>query len=377
MKTLFIDLAMTGQCNMRCSYCSESGKQYGDKLDEKMIPALLNFLDNLLLSDFYKKNYGGLRLGFWGGEPTLKYKQIMEIVEHFRYNDNVTFMMFTNGFQMPDELAQFIIDLKEIDLKENTKFYVQISYDGNPIHDLKRVKVGGGSTSTEVLATINWARENQVPYSLKSTITIDTLRYLYDAFVDVSSLTSGISSVDYFPTLDYFNAEIVTEDFEAHLEAMKLNLKKIASHILKLKKQGKPAPSFKWFESSVASCSAGMDLFVVDVDGRIYACHGTLYTPTKQDHFIQTIYDEDLKGLLEANVRHSKIFGNSPEECKNCEALFCVRCNAVRYSVSNKETYEEKWTDYANRPDLCRVYKEAGLIGRAFKRIEKTIQVTS
>jgi radical SAM protein with 4Fe4S-binding SPASM domain len=368
-KTLYIDLAMTGQCNMRCAYCSESEKQYGDKLDESMIPSLLSFLDELLASDFYRRSYSSLCLGFWGGEPTLKYKQIIEIVEHFRANDSVRFMMYTNGFKMPAELANLLIDLRDVKLHEGTKFYIQISYDGAPIHDLKRVKVGGGSTSTEVLATIAWARANKIPYSLKSTITVDTFKYMYDAFVDVTSLASGVVGVDYFPTLDYFNAEVASEHFEAHLEDMRLNLKKIAAHILARKRQGQPVPSFKWFESSIASCSAGIDMFVVDVDGRMYACHGCLYTPTKQDHFVQSIYDAGFKGLEDASAKHGACFGASPDECKSCEALFCVRCNAVRYSVSDKGTYEERWTDYTNRADLCKVYKEAGKIGRAFKHL--------
>ena len=369
--TLYFDLAVTGQCNMRCAYCSESGMNYENKLNAEIIPTFISFIDGVLKSTFFK-DYENLVIAFWGGEPTLKYQEIIEVVTHFKNDDRVKFMLYTNGFKIPDSLKDLLLSLKDVKLKDQrNKFYVQISYDGSPIHDLKRVKIGGGSTSKEVLESIKWVRENGVPYSLKSTITVDTLKYLYEAFLDVTSLSSGGLGEDYFPTLDYYNAEMDHEFFEQHLEDMKLNLKKIAAHILNLRKRGVTPPTFKWFNSSAASCTAGIDLFAIDVDGKVYACHGCFYTITKNDHFAQTIFDDNLDGIVAMKAKHGACFGNTPEECNNCEALFCVRCNAVRYSVSEKETFKEKWNDYTNRPDLCRVYKEAGLIGRAFKRIEK------
>ena len=90
-KFLHFDINMTGQCNLRCTYCTEAGNDYSPKNCDAIIPSMIVFFDRVLQSDLMKQ-YDGLCINFWGGEPTLKTDSIIELVEHFQNNPKVRFL---------------------------------------------------------------------------------------------------------------------------------------------------------------------------------------------------------------------------------------------------------------------------------------------
>jgi len=350
---------------MRCAYCTESG-MYTTTNCEAIVPEFCDFIDRIINSG------ERVSIGFWGGEPSLKSDVIIEITNRYLDDDRVKFFIYTNGFNTPPKLLGLIYSLKDKMVQGEPKFFTQISYDGQPIHDLKRKRGSqDGTTSMEVRATIQWAKQNRIPFSLKSTITMDTLQHLYEAYMDVNSLvvggnTSSVSS--YFPTLDYFNNFEDDEHLEEYLQSMRDNLKRIAATMITAQRKNLPYADFKWFTSSKADCSAGVGMFSVDTDGSLYVCHGCFYTDKKEDHLVGHIKDP-ISILAASKEKHSACANLTPIECKSCEATFCVRCNTVRYSVSEKETYGERWKDYTNNHMLCHVYKEIGKISRAYQRI--------
>jgi radical SAM protein with 4Fe4S-binding SPASM domain len=253
-----------------------------------------------------------------------------------------------------------------------SKFLTQISYDGQPIHDLKRRRVGGQSTSEDVLKGIQWAITSEIPFTLKSTITIDTFKHLYEAYRDFNALVGTnkfMYGQGYFPTVDYFNDVVGgDETLNGYIEDLKANMKQIAAFMIQERRAGRNPIDFSWFGDNRADCVAGVNLFSVDIDGRIFVCHGCFYTSKKEDHYVGRVTD-DINVLKISQEKHGPYVHKNPAECATCEATFCVRCNTVRYSVSEKPTYEERWKDYTNNPNLCRIYKEAGKISRAFRKI--------
>ena len=367
---LNFDLNVTQQCNMRCAYCVESG-MYNTTNCEKILPDFLNFIDKILAHT--DKN---VKIGFWGGEPTLRADLMLDVVERYELNPRVAFMMYCNGYKMPDRLASMLLRLKDVRVEGEPKFFSQFSYDGLPVHDIKRrTTQTGQATSEEVRSTILWAKESKIPFSLKATLTMDTLKYLSDAYTDVNALLLGSESyfgVGYFPTLDYFN-DIQDDLLETHISEMCVNLKKIAVMMLSAQKEGKPYSPFRWFDATKADCNAGVELFSVDTDGKIYVCHGCFYSPKKEDHLLGCVTD-DISILEKSAKKHAPVLHLNPTECSTCEAMFCVRCNVIRYSVSEKLTYEDRWKDYTNNLGLCRIYKEAGKVARAYHKILKTLR---
>lgn len=366
--SLNIELNITNQCNLRCSYCSEFGK-YNSKNFGDIKEKFYVFFDDLLKSDFFNKNYSDIALYFWGGEPTLESNLILEIVRRYEDNKNVRFMMYTNGYDMPEKLKEKIKNLKYETVGQHRKFFTQISYDGNPIHDIKRKTTHKGSSSDKVIDLIKWYGKNNIPFSIKSTVTYDTLKYIYEAYVDITNLVNEFDSFygfGYFPTLDYFNHHS-GDNIEEYKKDMVDSLKKLIFYLLKNDKKIKNV-NFKWFLDSKANCSAGADLFSIDTNGDITACHGCLYT-NNRDHVLGHI-DDGVSCIEIASEKYRKLMPITPEECKTCIATFCVRCNTVRYENSTKDTFEEKWNDYTNNNALCSIYKEAGKMTRVYNKLK-------
>ena len=370
MSTLTIELNVTKYCNMRCDYCTEAD-QYATNNCEDILPEYFNFIDKLIASDYFKQHYNGLCLTFWGGEPTTQPKVMLEIIDYYQEIPQIGFMVYTNGNFMPPELATRIESLKSIRTDYGSpKFFTQISYDGLPIHDLKRKTLHGERTSARVLKTITWAKTTGIPFSLKSTITMDTLKYLYEAYLDVSSVYQGSS---YFPTLDVINL-VDLDTLEENIHDLKENLKKIVVHMVHQKRKKLPQASFMWFANSKANCAAGVSSFIIDTDGSIYSCHGCLYSDLKKDHLVGNISD-DISVLDIARQKLEGCLQESPEECASCPATFCARCNVIRYEHSSKESYQDRWKDYTDIPSVCRVHREIGIFSRAFQALTtETIQ---
>jgi radical SAM protein with 4Fe4S-binding SPASM domain len=359
-----MDLNLTNQCSLRCTYCVETGLFKAKNCDE-IIPQFYEWIDRFIVSDFFKASFDVLHISLWGGEPTLEWDTIFRLMERYLGDNRVMFMLYTNGYSVPGSLRKMIVNASELHKKDpdkHSEFRLQVSYDGQPIHDLCRRTVDGKPTADQVLKTLRWAQDAGVEHSVKSTITFDTLKHLYEAWADVNAISSGRYS--YFPTLDYvhFATPEQVKLLDGYIEEMKTGMKRIAAALLTAKREGKAASEFRWFRPSRDKCAAGIRLFGLDVDGKIYSCHSAMYSPAKSDHLIGTLADDF--SIFEKSV--SKHPNTRPAECSSCDAIFCVSCNTTKYPLSSKGTYEERWSDYTVVESSCRVYREMGKVTRAY-----------
>ncbi len=365
-----LDWNLTNQCSLRCSYCVESG-HFEERSGAPLGPRLYQWIDRFLESDLLKSNYDGLAIAFWGGEPTLEWPAICALVERYLPDPRMSFILYTNGYHLPEEMQRLLIKVNETVRAKNGRMPLvfQISYDGQPIHDLCRRTVTGKPSATKVVETIRWAQEHAVPYEVKSTVTVEHLKHLYAAWKDVSDLTYG--KARYFPTVDYFNPITPEQerDLDVHLSEMKVELRKIAAAILAAKKDGRRVSDFKWFEPARHPCQAGQGTFGLDVDGKIYSCHSALYSKAKSDHYVGTLED-DFSIFTAAADKHC---GLKPEVCRTCDAVFCLACNVGKYQLSKKETYLERWMDFGVSESTCRIYREISKVTRAFVEMRDAV----
>lgn len=107
---------LTEQCNLRCEYCYVDFKN--KVLD---IAVAKNIVDFFLMQDWGEKNFA-----FFGGEPLLEYKRLVEIVEYISKQSKekwkkVQYSIATNFTIVNNEIADF---LKEHD------FNIHISFNG-------------------------------------------------------------------------------------------------------------------------------------------------------------------------------------------------------------------------------------------------------
>ena len=355
-RTYNVDLNVTRECNFQCSYC------FTDTKGEKVFTGYDNFkkfISKLLTSSFFKDNYELLCINFWGGEPTLEPAEIVNLMNDLQHYDNVRFFIFSNGYDLHGYLKDALLSYKDVKVGIHPKVCIQVSYDGAPIHNMYR-RSFGKLTSKEVLDNIKWLDVNKIPYVIKSTIRPQAFKHMYDAYMDIKRLASELTAtgfyknVNYFPTIDYYSSEQYSKDeMNQYCEALETSLVRIAAEEAKTP-QGN---FFKWFEHSRAICATGQHMIAVDTNENIYVCHGCLYGDSKEKHLIGNINNDNIIEKLE---ELSKYFGENIDdegECKECDVIFCLRCNHVKYENSKKTKYLEKWRDYTDQPNLCRFYK--------------------
>lgn len=360
-----VDVMLTNRCSMKCEYCIENEYDNyhintdNDNKEYKLEDVLL-FLDKLLEYCVNTGEYYGIEIHLWGGEPTLKLNKIRTIIEHFIDNDNVRFMISSNGYHI-DKFLDYInnpkIKFKKV-VDGSYYFFTQISYDGAAIQSRKRLDRNNKDTVNAVNDSIQYLRENALPHALKSTITLDTFQYLYDAYYDI---VQNLGFIDYFPTIDYRSYIInqySEEEFQLYLNTLKQQLYKIIKDYEAKQIQQYGFSKFLWLNYDRRICAVGWSMCAIDTDGSIYPCHGALTMPSKKDHYIGHILEDDIVDKLfiksEKQINKRK---EIPDNCSKCDAVYCLRCDISKYEVSDKKDYYERLFDYSSQGRLCQIYK--------------------
>jgi len=363
-KSFSVEVTLTEGCNWNCEYCFEGVEKKTKKVHmlNKNPKPLLDFIDNMMESDWFKDRFDYLNIDFWGGEPTLNLKLMNLILQKYKDEERVRFFIYTNGSKMED-LIPLILPLKDLDCKGKEKILVQVSYDGNPIHDLRRLDCNGKQTSRIVKSALSLLFKNDIPCQLKSTLMSKDFKYMSECWDDIHTLRKQYGeSMNYAPTIDYYT----TSYNEEHYKDLERNLLDIAKkEILNSKERNKFTLS--WFSSPHKSvCGSGKSMFAVDINGNVHFCHGCIYG--NQLCYANIYQDEKLLDRLKRNydMLDFKVYN---DECERCEATVCLRCNYLKYKTSKKNKFTDKFYDLTAQPDLCRYYKLIGKISRAIDMI--------
>lgn len=354
-----IEITTTQRCNFRCSYCFENNSQLNLSNNlEKDFPLLIKRIDDLLNSDWFKNGFDGLEICFWGGEPTINFKMIKKILDKYKDNKMVYFFIYSNG-TFPKRLFKMFEELKDQPKPPRVnKFRFQISYDGNPIHDMCRRTVSNKPSSQTVIKNVEWLINKGLKINLKATCPIEYIKYIPDCWDDINNLYKKYEkNISYALTLDY-HQKLSSDDIK---EAEKA-LIKVAKKEYKFHKEHNHFLSNIFLENR-RLCSSGRNMMAIDVDGKSYLCHGAIYCDKKEDFQYTSIYDNNFTKKIKEMYELIPI----PEEdkvCENCVALMCLKCNIIKYTYSKKTGFIEKFHDFLSQPDHCEYYKIAGRIGR-------------
>jgi len=361
---LAIELTTTQACNFRCEYCFENDYcTPDDNIVTNRLDEVIESLKNLFTSEFFEENFGLGKITFWGGEPTLNTKLIEKVVDSFIDDKRIGFFIYTNASRMKEMLPIFN-KLKGEKIKNEPRFTIQISYDGNPVHDMRRKTRSGEPSSKICLEAMKLLKDNDIPFALKATLAQRDFKYLPEIWNDFEKLHNEFGT-SYSLTSDYENPEIYK--YWDEIEEALLEISKKEYHFYK--KHGRFLSNL--FKGSKRFCSAGKNMFTIDIDGRMFLCHGCLYSDSKEDLSFSSIFEDDFIEKIKESYDKFFITERQPEECENCVAGLCIRCNTRKYISSNKEEFLDKWYDYTSQKDLCDFYKMLGRIGRALTEILK------
>jgi sulfatase maturation enzyme AslB (radical SAM superfamily) len=395
--TFSLEITTTALCDMACTYCFEGEKTDGRKLDNN-IEIILSNIERLAKTEYFQTTFDCILITFWGGEPTLNYNFIIEIMNAL-YNktvDNISFqfMIYSNGYHLGR--AQKILDFA----KEKNFIHLinyQISYDGKIINDEYRLTKSKESTTIDVLSNFySIARKYHLGgFHLKATIPLRAVNTIVDNWKEFFQLDHILKQfpethgknilVSYSPTLDYVN--LLPEQTKIALASeFEANINEIAKlEYQYFKDNGRHLMSWFGSKDNRVHCSAGHNMLALNIDGTLNYCHGSLYVKDKTDlqvqgevSFLKQLTELDLSFIIDF-IKYfrtqSEDYYNYNEHCKGCEATWCAVCPAAIYSlnkIKNKDAILDE-NLYSNNAEFlnCLFFKAFGRVDRALQKIIK------
>lgn len=321
-------------CNLSCSYCFAGEGEYG-KYDCKPKQFTYDmYMQGLQLAI---KTYpeGLVRIGFFGGEPLINFKDIMRFVpdciellkEHQLEIPRIS--ITTNATLLTDEVLDF---MKQYNIN------ISVSLDGDQeINDYAR-KYSSGNISVykEVYNKCKRMEQKDINYVIQATInckhimnfkegdainwakSLEEFDFSNMSIIPVSTEVEGLSlnSEEYLDNLKLFTKELVNY----YLEKLQNGIvNKIPSLIV--------TPMLQLTKKDyVRSCSSGKSFFV-DTDGQLYPCHMFC---NESDFKIGDLIQGINRGKSEeiANINKSKC-----NECESCiaQSVCTVWCKGLQY----------------------------------------------
>lgn len=307
-------LIITDNCNMACTYCYG---RFG-----------LNRKENQMTKDTVRKTIDLChklnikQVAFFGGEPLLNFKVIVEAIEYSRLKKlDINFGMTTNGTLVTEEIADYL-------KKNNVR--VSVSIDGpEDIHNISRRYKDNTSTYNDVLNGISILKDREILDILEITHSMCHPPTLRKIIKDTCKLWSRVTCTCVEGQKDApFHSEIVRGD----------RLKVFYNEMFDLMVEEKLEKSsqytsgvFELFDALVSSykinrpyfCSGIMNRVTVSPNGNMYPCpetisgeycFGTVQDPVTPEQFDQ-IRRERLHGLEKQNKLNHYWFSNLVDTC--------------------------------------------------------------
>ena len=332
-------LHIAHDCNLGCRYCfAEEGEYHGRK-------ALMSLEVGKKALDFLIANSGNrrnLEVDFFGGEPTMNWDVVKELVRYGRsmeqkHDKNFRFTLTTNGILLDDEMMAFAN-------KEMAN--VVLSIDGRKeVNDYMRPTRNGKSSYDIILPKFKKFAElrNQTNYYVRGTFTHHNLDFSKDVLhlADLGFQQISVEPVVAGPEEDYAIRE---ED----LDKLKQEYDALAAEMVRRHKAGEAFNFFHFMidlnqgpcvAKRLSGCGSGTEYLAVTPWGDLYPCHQFV---GEEDYLMGNVFD----GIVKTDVRDEFKLCNvyAKDKCRDCFARFycsggCA-ANAYKFHGNINATYE-------------------------------------
>ncbi|MDE5653076.1 MAG: radical SAM protein [Muribaculaceae bacterium] len=312
LDNIIITINPTLDCNLRCWYCYEE-RHGGSIMSEQTIEHTINYINSIL----NKRKTKSIRLSFFGGEPLIYYKQVINpilaaISETCRTLSIEFFISFTtNGLLITDHI---LTNLKRY--SSNISF--QIAFDGaKEFHDSIKYTKAGYSCYDHTIANAKKALDNG--YNV-------TIRCNYSK----KSILSFVSVVEQFK--EYHNLEnlrfLFQKIWQEENDEELLDLRKRITQVID-SKFSINSNLHKLLGNSITKCYADYaHNFVINYDGHVYKCTARDFNANKSIGKITSsglvLYTLDKKTNSLPNIPYGK-------KCTECRIMpICPSCAQSR-----------------------------------------------
>lgn len=257
----------TLNCNFRCWYCYEE-HQPKSEMSQEVMAALENYLLRTVASGI--KSFS---LGFFGGEPLLKFKKVCKpLIEYTsgickRHNVEFRTSFTTNSYLLTAEIVDFL---------KNHNCGLQITLDGHrDLHDKVRFPRQGIGSYDKILNNIVMAANAGIGVVMRINFTLDNLE-------SVGKIVDDLSKFDItHPERIMANFQRVWQDREKGGEETVKNL--INEHGRRLKEIGIPYSIPDLNNPRLSSCYGDKANYVcVNFNGDFFKCTARDFKPARR-----------------------------------------------------------------------------------------------
>ena len=322
-------LHVAHDCNLRCKYCFAST---GDYKEGRMLMSLETGKKAL---DFLIEKSGDrkfLEVDFFGGEPTVNFDVVKQLVEYGRSreaeaNKKFRFTITTNGILLTDDMIDFIN--KEMN-------NVVLSIDGRKdVNDRLRVRADGSGSYDKIVPNFKklvekrgsdkdwYVRGTYTKYNLDFS---NDVMHLYDLGFDQISVEPVMAD----PSMPY---AITKSDLPRIFD----EYEELSRKIRKIRSEGKFINFFHFMLDldqgpcaikRLRGCGCGNEYVAVAPNGDIYPCHQFVGI---EDYKLGSLNDGSFNEELKKTFASAHVY--SKPECKKCWAKFYCSggCNANNY----------------------------------------------
>lgn len=351
-----VDIAITSECNLRCSYCSFFTSE-GDVHIDLPTEDWLAFFDDLGRNCV-------LRVKLGGGEPFFR-QDIVELLEGIVRN-RMRFSILSNGALITDEIASFLASTGRCD-------FIQVSVDGSgpESHDVFR----GKGSFEKAIRGIKILQRHNVIATVRMTIHKGNLHHLEETSrllleeVGLPGFSTNAASYMGMCRIDSEKIQLNTEERSLAMETLTHLNQKYHGRIMAT--AGPLSDANRWSEWILAreegkagppnggyltACGGVFETLAVRSDGIMVPCsqltHIELGRILKDDLGEVWRDHPELNRLRERRSISLKSF----DYCKGCEYIdFCTgNCPAMAYYILGTDEYPS--------PDSClkRFLEEGG-----------------
>lgn len=332
-------LHIAHDCNLACRYCfAEEGEYHGRR-------ALMSFEVGKKALDFLVANSGNrvnLEVDFFGGEPTMNWQVVKDLVNYGRsiekeHNKKFRFTLTTNGVLLNDEIMEFAN-------KEMAN--IVLSIDGRKeVNDRMRPFRGGQGSYDVIVPKFQKVAESrgQMNYYVRGTFTHNNLDFSNDVLhlADLGFKQISVEPVVASPEEDYAFKE---EDLPQLME----EYDKLAKEIIERRKAGKGFNFFHFMidleggpcvAKRLSGCGSGTEYLAVTPWGDLYPCHQFV---GNEDFLLGNVDEGILRTDICDNFKECNVYAK--DKCKKCFAKFycsggCA-ANAYNFTGSINDVYE-------------------------------------
>jgi len=310
-KRKIISLTLTEYCNLDCVYCYEGQKSKEAMSVETAKKAISDTFEN---SDGYEE----IEFDFFGGEPTIQKKAIVELVEWSlsqEFSKPFCFFLETNGTLIHGSFQNWLIENKK-------HVHVGLSLDGKPeTHNKNR------NDSYDKIDIDFFVKS--YPYKgARMTVYSETVGSLFDDIMHLHSL--GFSKVDAFFAFGI--------DWSGRKTKSKLarELRKLCDYYL----ENPDISENRIFDINLSKlinnksvkkwCGSGEDILSIAVDGKTYPCH--MFQPNSVDQPLE--FDE---------IDFTQVPSFNDSSCFECMLEpICPNCYGMNYYATGDVLKRER-----------------------------------